>query len=112
MDLVRRVHHMEASLMQTPREVRLCVPRSTHALILIADRHKRILGAKIVPSDSVLEHEYALREWLARGAHPTAYGWIFPPVKLPFARVIRAETIVLKAPRPPRRRPLWIEHPL
>lgn len=108
-DSSRWIDHLEASVKKEPSHLRLYMPKRTHGLILIVDGQKRILGARIVPSDSVLEHEYALREWLERGAHPTAHGWIFPPVKLPFARVIHTETIELKAPRRSRRRPLWLE---
>lgn len=96
-----------AAVVKMPATVKIYFPRSTNGLILIVDKQRRLLGAKIVPADITPRHRQILEHWLKDGrAYETPNGWIFPPGKLPFARIIRTETIVLKGA--PRQRPPWI----
>lgn len=105
-DSSSRLRHL-AALMKLPATVKIYFPRSTNGLILIVDERHRLLGATIVPADITPRHRQILERWLKDGrAFETSNGWIFPPGKLPFARIVRTETIVLKGS--PRQRPPWI----
>ena len=110
MDSSRWLGHLAAP-MKMPATVKTYYPRTTYGLILIVDERRRLLGAKIVPADVTPRYRQILERWLKNGrAFETSEGWIFPPGKLPFARTVRTETIVLKSsPRRCRhRRPPWI----
>jgi len=97
-----------AAAMKMPAKVKIYFPRSANGLILIVDEKRCLLGAKIVPADITPRHRQFLERWLKQGrAFETSHGWIFPPGKLPFARVVRTETIVLKMGSPDTRPP-WI----
>lgn len=106
MDSSRRLADLATS-MKMPATVKIYYPRTTYGLILIVDEKRRLLGAKIVPADITPRHRQILERWIKDDrAFETSNGWIFPPGKLPFARTVRTETIVLKGS--PRRRPSWI----
>lgn len=93
--------------MKMPASVKIYYPRTTNGLVLIVDQNRRLLGAKIVPANITPRHRQTLERWLNEDrAFETSTGWIFPPGKLPFSRIVRTETIVLK--RSPRHRPSWI----
>lgn len=96
--------------MKIPATIKIYYPRTTHGLVLIVDERRRLLGAKIVPADVTPRYRQILERWLKDGrAFETPAGWIFPPGKLPFARTVRSETIVLKSSNGSRRRrPSWI----
>ena len=106
MDSSRRLTHV-ATAMKMPATIKIYYPRTTNGLILIVDEKRRLLGAKIVPADITPRHRQVLERWLKEDrAFETSNGWIFPPGKLPFARVVRTETIVLR--NPPGQRPPWV----
>jgi len=109
MDSFRRLAHL-ATLMKIPATIKIYYPRITYGLVLIVDERRRLLGAKIVPADVTPRYRQILERWLKDGrAFETSAGWIFPPGKLPFARTVRSETIVLKSAQFSRRqRPSWV----
>jgi hypothetical protein len=93
--------------MKMPASIKIYYPRTTNGLILIVGKDRRLLGAKIVPAAVTPRYRQILERWLKDGrAFETSAGWIFPPGKLPFARIIRTETIVLKDS--PHHRPAWV----
>lgn len=107
MDSSRRFGDLAAAV-KIPATVKIYYPRSTFGLILIVDEQRRLFGAKIVPASLTPRARQILERWLKEGrSHETAYGWIFPPGKLPFARTVRTETIVLRA-NPRQKRPPWV----
>jgi hypothetical protein len=99
-----------AASVKIPATVKIYYPRTTYGLVLIVDERRRLLGAKIVPADITPRYRQILERWLKDGrAFETSAGWIFPPGKLPFARTVRSETIVLKSSQGSRgRRPSWV----
>jgi hypothetical protein len=97
-----------AALMKMPATIKIYYPRTTAGLVLIVDERRRLLGAKIVPASVTPRYRQILERWLKEGrSFETSYGWIFPPGKLPFARIVRTETIVLKT-NPRQKRPPWV----
>lgn len=94
--------------MKMPASVKIYYPRTANGLVLIVDQKRRLLGAKIVSADVTPRYRQTLARWLNEDrAFETPTGWIFPPGKLPFSRIVRTETIVLK--HSPRHRPPWIK---
>lgn len=92
--------------MKIPATVKIFYPRSANGLVLIVDQKRRLLAAKIVPADLTPRYRQTLERWLNEDrAFETPDGWIFPPGKLPFSRIVRTETIVLR--HSPRHRPPW-----
>lgn len=79
-----------------PATIHIYYPRTARGLILIVDQRRRLLGAHIVPADLAPRYRQVLERWFREGhAFETARGWIFPPGKLPFSRIVCTETIVL-----------------
>ena len=107
MDSSRGISYL-AALMKIPATIKIYYPRTTSGLILIVDERRRLLGAKIVPASLTPRYRQILERWLKEGrSFETSCGWIFPPGKLPFARTVRTETIILKANQR-QKRPPWV----